>query len=157
MSAPESELSCCAYSMAEWTREPTPYEAIFGLELPYRPPSNLIAAFVWRCRLWLEVTFALSMLQPWEKLLTSWVLRGHSSHSGTDIVLRVCSYIFLYSVLPCIDNVHDIFSGKCNCCAISAGILHVSTRSSGNQNLTYCPFARSVWWIFEPNVLLSNL
>lgn len=70
MSTPELAMPFCAYSVPEWIRQPTPYEGIFGLELPYTPPQNPIAAFVWRCRLWLEVTFALSMLQPWEKLLT---------------------------------------------------------------------------------------
>ena len=59
-----------AYSVAEWTRQPSSFEAVFGLELPYKPPKNPIAAYIWRWRLWGEVTFALSMLQPWEKLLT---------------------------------------------------------------------------------------
>lgn len=60
----------CSYSVAEWTRQPSSFEAIFGLELPYTPPKNPIAACIWRWRLWGEVTFALSMLEPWEKLLT---------------------------------------------------------------------------------------
>ncbi|TDL20545.1 hypothetical protein BD410DRAFT_772507 [Rickenella mellea] len=34
-----------------------------------RQPENPIAAFFWRRRMWVETTFALSMMEPWEKLL----------------------------------------------------------------------------------------
>ena len=56
-------------SYAEWKREPTTMQALFGLQLPYRPPRSLIGKFIWRRRVWVEVTFALSMLEPWEKFL----------------------------------------------------------------------------------------
>ncbi|KII85326.1 hypothetical protein PLICRDRAFT_144982 [Plicaturopsis crispa FD-325 SS-3] len=35
----------------------------------YRPPNSRVGAFLWRRRMWFESTFALSMLEPWEKLL----------------------------------------------------------------------------------------
>ena len=53
-----------------WKRVPTTAEAIFGIELPYRPPKGRLAAFLWRQRLLLECTFGLSVLEPWEKVLT---------------------------------------------------------------------------------------
>ena len=53
-----------------WKRVPTTAEAIFGIELPYRPPKGRVAAFLWRQRLLLETTFGLSVLEPWEKVLT---------------------------------------------------------------------------------------
>ncbi|RDX49173.1 hypothetical protein OH76DRAFT_1312347, partial [Lentinus brumalis] len=56
-------------SYAEWKREPTIAQVLFGLHLPYRPPRSLIGEFLWRRRVWIEVTFALSMLEPWEKFL----------------------------------------------------------------------------------------
>ena len=56
---------------------------LFGLALPYRPPESSLGAFLWRRRLWFETTFALSMLQPWEKL----VLREYSS-SRTVLCVR---------------------------------------------------------------------
>ncbi|PCH42008.1 hypothetical protein WOLCODRAFT_73456 [Wolfiporia cocos MD-104 SS10] len=58
-------------SCAEWKREPTAYDVFFGLALPYKPPRNALAAFAWRRRVWLETTFALSMMQPWEKVLVA--------------------------------------------------------------------------------------
>ncbi|KAI0261236.1 hypothetical protein BC834DRAFT_795277, partial [Gloeopeniophorella convolvens] len=33
----------------------------------YRAPKSRIGRFFWRWRLWFEATFAISMLQPWEK------------------------------------------------------------------------------------------
>ncbi|TCD65153.1 hypothetical protein EIP91_003046 [Steccherinum ochraceum] len=59
------------YSSAEWKRQPTTTEVIFGLELPYRAPTSVIGVFFWKWRMWFESTFALSMLQPWEKVLIS--------------------------------------------------------------------------------------
>jgi hypothetical protein len=35
----------------------------------YRPPKSALGAFLWRRRMWFEATFALSMLEPWEKVL----------------------------------------------------------------------------------------
>ena len=57
-------------SPADWKRTPTTMEAVFGVELPYRPPKHPLAAFLWRQRLLLETTFGLSVLEPWEKVLT---------------------------------------------------------------------------------------
>ena len=58
-----------AMSYAEWKHEPTTMQVLFRLHLPYRPPRSLLGRFLWRQRLWVEVTFALSMLEPWEKFL----------------------------------------------------------------------------------------
>jgi hypothetical protein len=38
---------------------------------PYKPPKSALAAFFWRRKLWFESTFALSMLEPWEKMMLS--------------------------------------------------------------------------------------
>ncbi|KAI1792222.1 hypothetical protein LXA43DRAFT_349852 [Ganoderma leucocontextum] len=63
-----------AMSYAEWKREPTTTEVLFRLQLPYRPPRSLIGKFLWRWRIWVEVTFALSMLEPWEKFLVIYLM-----------------------------------------------------------------------------------
>ena len=57
-------------SLEDWKREPTTVGAIFGIDLPYRPPKNPVGAFLWRQRFWIETTSGLSLLEPWEKLLT---------------------------------------------------------------------------------------
>jgi len=53
----------------DWKREPTATGALFSVVLRYRPPKNSLAAFLWRRRMWIETTFGLSLLEPWEKLL----------------------------------------------------------------------------------------
>ncbi|EKM53107.1 uncharacterized protein PHACADRAFT_259275 [Phanerochaete carnosa HHB-10118-sp] len=57
------------YSLPAWKRVPTTADVLFGLALPYRPPKSSLGAYIWRKRLWFESTFALTMLQPWEKVL----------------------------------------------------------------------------------------
>ncbi|CCM01255.1 uncharacterized protein FIBRA_03304 [Fibroporia radiculosa] len=56
-------------SLDEWKRQPTVSQVVFGLALPYKPPHGSFGAFLWRRRVWLETTFALSMMQPWEKVV----------------------------------------------------------------------------------------
>ncbi|KAI0635402.1 hypothetical protein C8Q77DRAFT_1217242 [Trametes polyzona] len=56
-------------SVEDWKREPTTASALFGIELPYRPPKNPVGAFLWRQRFWIETTSGLSLLEPWEKIL----------------------------------------------------------------------------------------
>ncbi|KAH9918097.1 uncharacterized protein B0H18DRAFT_883123 [Fomitopsis serialis] len=66
-------------SYAEWQREPSTWDVAFRLHMPYRAPRSRLAKFVWRRRLWLETTFALSMMQPWEKVVVMcavWLLLG---------------------------------------------------------------------------------
>ncbi|KAI8973138.1 hypothetical protein BD414DRAFT_499252 [Trametes punicea] len=63
-----------AMSYHEWKREPTLSSVLFGLHMPYRKPQSPIAQFFWRRRVWIEVTFALSMLEPWEKLVVVFVI-----------------------------------------------------------------------------------
>lgn len=59
------------YSLPTWKRVPTTMDVLFGLALPYRAPESSVGAYLWRKRLWFETTFALSMMQPWEKLIFS--------------------------------------------------------------------------------------
>ncbi|KAI0354047.1 hypothetical protein OH77DRAFT_1457071 [Trametes cingulata] len=56
-------------SLEDWKRVPTTASALFGIDLPYRPPKNRVGAFLWRWRLWIETTIGLSLLEPWEKIL----------------------------------------------------------------------------------------
>ncbi|KAH9942683.1 hypothetical protein B0H21DRAFT_793427, partial [Amylocystis lapponica] len=58
-------------SSEEYSRESTLAGVFFGLALPYRPPRSALGVFFWRRRIWLETTFALSMVEPWEKVLIS--------------------------------------------------------------------------------------
>ncbi|KAI1792221.1 hypothetical protein LXA43DRAFT_887735 [Ganoderma leucocontextum] len=57
-------------SLEDWKRVPSTAGALFGIDLPYRPPKNPVGAFLWRQRFWIETTSGLSLLEPWEKLLT---------------------------------------------------------------------------------------
>lgn len=59
------------YSVASWKHTPTTFDVFFSLALPYRPPKSRLGAYLWRKRMWFEATFALTMLQPWEKLFLS--------------------------------------------------------------------------------------
>ncbi|KAF9791878.1 hypothetical protein BJ322DRAFT_1026029 [Thelephora terrestris] len=48
---------------------PSTISILTSLSLPCRPPTSAFGAFVWRCRMWFECTFAFTMLEPWEKIL----------------------------------------------------------------------------------------
>ncbi|EJF61568.1 hypothetical protein DICSQDRAFT_105708 [Dichomitus squalens LYAD-421 SS1] len=61
-------------SLEDWKRTPTTTAVLFGIDLPYRPPKNAVGAFLWRQRLWIETTCGLSLLEPWEKILTLAIL-----------------------------------------------------------------------------------
>ncbi|KAI0367257.1 hypothetical protein BV20DRAFT_970650 [Pilatotrama ljubarskyi] len=76
-------------SYHEWKREATMSQILFGLQLPYRKPSSPIARFFWRRRVWVEVTFALSMLEPWEKFLVMFVMYA------TMILLTTACFLYL--------------------------------------------------------------
>ncbi|PCH42007.1 hypothetical protein WOLCODRAFT_73317 [Wolfiporia cocos MD-104 SS10] len=52
-----------------WRRVPTAAAAIFGITIPYRPPTNPIGAFLWRKRILFETTTGLALLERWEKIL----------------------------------------------------------------------------------------
>ncbi|EPS98474.1 hypothetical protein FOMPIDRAFT_1105858, partial [Fomitopsis schrenkii] len=60
-------------SYGEWKRETSAWDILFRLHLPYRAPRSKFAAFLWRRRLWVEATFALSMMEPWEKVVVACV------------------------------------------------------------------------------------
>ncbi|KAI0338360.1 hypothetical protein BDW22DRAFT_708070 [Trametopsis cervina] len=55
------------YSIPTWKRVPSTWDVLFSLQLPYRSPTNPVAAYLWRKRLWFETTFALTMMARWEK------------------------------------------------------------------------------------------
>ncbi|KAI0777970.1 hypothetical protein BC629DRAFT_1441192 [Irpex lacteus] len=57
-------------TIEHWKHTPTVAETVFALDLPYRPPTNPIGALIWRKRMWVETTLGLSLLEPWEKLMT---------------------------------------------------------------------------------------
>ncbi|KAI0354045.1 hypothetical protein OH77DRAFT_1367934, partial [Trametes cingulata] len=76
-------------SYHEWKRETTLTQILFGLQLPYRKPESPIARFIWRRRVWVECTFALSMLEPWEKFLVMFVMYT------TMILLTTAGFLYL--------------------------------------------------------------
>ncbi|CDO76395.1 hypothetical protein BN946_scf184937.g9 [Trametes cinnabarina] len=78
-----------AMSYHEWKRESTLSSVLFNPHLPYSKPRGALAAFLWRRRVWLEVTFALSMLEPWEKILIMLVLYA------TFIFLAIGAVLYL--------------------------------------------------------------
>ncbi|KAG5640476.1 hypothetical protein DXG03_008381 [Asterophora parasitica] len=41
-----------------------------------RRPKSSIGIFFWRCRMWFEATFVLSMLEPWEKIIILTIFLG---------------------------------------------------------------------------------
>jgi Small subunit of serine palmitoyltransferase-like len=54
------------------------------LSLAYKPPHSTFKRFIWRWRMWFESTFALSMFEGWEKILT------RTSHLPLEyVVLRI--------------------------------------------------------------------
>ena len=67
--SPSTPTPMTPMSYGEWKRETSAWDILFRLHLPYRPPRSKLAAFLWRRRLWVETTFALSMMQPWEKVV----------------------------------------------------------------------------------------
>ncbi|KZP28050.1 hypothetical protein FIBSPDRAFT_947957 [Athelia psychrophila] len=40
----------------------------------YPRPKNAVGLFLWKRQMWFESTFALSMLEPWEKCLVMTIL-----------------------------------------------------------------------------------
>ncbi|KAI0689673.1 hypothetical protein BC835DRAFT_1308258 [Cytidiella melzeri] len=64
----------CEYSVPTWKRVPSVWDVLFSLRLPYRAPENRLAAYLWRKRIWFESTFALTMMEPWEKLVLVLIL-----------------------------------------------------------------------------------
>ncbi|KAI0666418.1 hypothetical protein C8Q78DRAFT_450392 [Trametes maxima] len=61
-------------TVEDWKRVPSTAGAVFGIELPYRPPKSALGAFLWRRRFWLETTSGLSLLEPWEKILVLMII-----------------------------------------------------------------------------------
>ncbi|EIN05472.1 hypothetical protein PUNSTDRAFT_122374 [Punctularia strigosozonata HHB-11173 SS5] len=57
---------------------------------PYRAPDGAVRRFIWRRKMWAEATFALSMLEPWEKVVVWSIFLGVA-------VLFLCG---LYQYLP---------------------------------------------------------
>lgn len=87
-------------SLESWRRIPTARDALFGPELPYLPPKNPTVAFLWRRRIWLETTFGLSVLEPWEKLFLCAYFMLHLITNLTTLLSPVAVfYILLILVL----------------------------------------------------------
>ncbi|KAI0635404.1 hypothetical protein C8Q77DRAFT_1054589 [Trametes polyzona] len=85
-------------SYHEWKREASIPQILFGLYLPYRKPESPVARFLWRRRVWVEVTFALSMLEPWERFLVMFVMYATILLLAAASVLYLPQYLsFLYS------------------------------------------------------------
>ena len=53
------------------TEEDVPFSALFAADLPYKPPRSALGRALWRRRVWFEITFGASVLEPWEKLVFS--------------------------------------------------------------------------------------
>lgn len=56
----------------------------------YPKPSSAVGRFFWRKKMWIEATFALSMLERWEKLMVC------KSHSGGRTAS--CFLIYFFSL-----------------------------------------------------------
>ncbi|CAE7067242.1 unnamed protein product [Rhizoctonia solani] len=58
-----------------------------------RRPSSVVKRFLWRRQIWFESTFALSMLEPWEKILIMGVLLLLSSLFVTGAVRYLPNHV----------------------------------------------------------------
>ncbi|CUA75066.1 hypothetical protein RSOLAG22IIIB_01705 [Rhizoctonia solani] len=58
-----------------------------------RTPSSAVKRFLWRRQIWFESTFALSMLEPWEKMLIMGVLLFLSSLFVTGAVRYLPNHV----------------------------------------------------------------
>ncbi|KAH7106233.1 hypothetical protein BKA62DRAFT_765800 [Auriculariales sp. MPI-PUGE-AT-0066] len=57
-----------------------------SLDLTYTPPKGTVARWLWTRRMRFEATYAVSMLEPWEKLLVL-------------IIATTLSYLFMSGVV----------------------------------------------------------
>jgi len=62
-----------------------------------RTPSSAIRRFLWRRQIWFESTFALSMLEPWEKMLIFGVLLLIITLSVTSAVRYLPGHVSIIS------------------------------------------------------------
>lgn len=59
---------------------PTLYQVLFSPHTPYVPPqASPIAMFAWKQRIWIESTFGLVAMEPWEKYLVGQDSKIHPS------------------------------------------------------------------------------
>ncbi|KDN51853.1 hypothetical protein RSAG8_00403, partial [Rhizoctonia solani AG-8 WAC10335] len=58
-----------------------------------RTPSSAVKRFLWRRQIWFESTFALSMMEPWEKFLIMGVLLFLSSLFITGAVRYLPNHV----------------------------------------------------------------
>lgn len=82
--------------MASTTPQSKPWDPRRRPEQRYRPPKNAVARAFWRKWMWIEATFALSMLETWEKIfvgalqsLTYWRLLDADTRD-----VRQCPYFW---------------------------------------------------------------
>ncbi|EMD32459.1 hypothetical protein CERSUDRAFT_99539 [Gelatoporia subvermispora B] len=82
----------------EYSRAPGTADVLFGLTLPYQAPRSVLARALWRRRIWFETTFALSMLEPWEKVLVMMLLYAALLLLGTGVALYLPQHLaFLHA------------------------------------------------------------
>ncbi|KAI0917477.1 hypothetical protein AcW2_007597 [Taiwanofungus camphoratus] len=93
-----------ATSNTEWARQPTTLQVLLSPALPYQPPRSAVGVFVWRRRVWFETTFALSMLQPWEKVLAMLLLCLSLGFSLIGIYLYLPSNLAYSLRRQCLSN-----------------------------------------------------
>ncbi|KAJ1309949.1 hypothetical protein OPQ81_006708 [Rhizoctonia solani] len=69
-----------------------------------RTPSSAVKRFLWRRQIWFESTFALSMLEPWEKMLimgvvmflsSLFVIGAHTPHRTITPPVTACCLVFV--------------------------------------------------------------
>lgn len=146
-----------AYSVAEWKRQPSTFEIIYGLELPYRAPKSAFGTLIWKWRLWIEVTFALSMLQPWEKVLVGTYNPSHLnfnsnliSFSLRDIYSHHLKCCFL--AVPC--RIDPLFPTSFGIPSGQNGVLPLGSRCCRHEHVRF-PQTAIHWLVVEQYAALT--
>ncbi|KAL5635729.1 hypothetical protein ACGC1H_004517 [Rhizoctonia solani] len=66
-----------------------------------RTPSSAVKRFLWRRQIWFESTFALSMLEPWEKMLIVGVMLFVSSLCITSAIRYLPNHVSIMVTRAC--------------------------------------------------------
>jgi len=78
-----------------WRAVPSSSAALLGISIPYQPPRDPLAAFIWRKRMLVETTMGLMLLEPWEKILMMTIMFILLSLFVTGVVTLVPQSIVL--------------------------------------------------------------
>lgn len=62
-----------------------------------RTPTSAVRRFLWRRQIWFESTFALSMLEPWEKILFMTVILFVSTLSVVGAIRYLPNHVAVIS------------------------------------------------------------